>query len=219
MALRQGPDVLSGSIGGWTFSHNRGGRYVRQRVVPTNPSSAKQQLARASLSSSAKLWTTLTAVQRSQWAVYAQEHPVPNRLGEMITLSGFGWYCRANGLLRSIGLTVRSIPPDLETPPSLLTASGVIVAGGATVTVSYTATPLAAGHYLVLWQAPPSPGVTNPNFAQARLCGASAAAAASPQVMPLAMVIGTTNQSRCFAAVYNNQGLASPPLAFVVTGT
>jgi len=32
----------SGSIAGITFSHNRGGMYVRARAVPTNPGSPQQ---------------------------------------------------------------------------------------------------------------------------------------------------------------------------------
>lgn len=97
----------SGSLGGIVFSHNRGGQYMRNRSIPTNPNSIFQQTVRAAMASLAARWTdTLTAVQRLAWDTYAENVPLPNRVGDPINVGGLGMYVRSNVPRIQFGLAV-----------------------------------------------------------------------------------------------------------------
>jgi hypothetical protein len=87
----------SGSIGGLTFSHNKGGAYIRARTIPTNPMSAYQQAVRALMIQLVGAWSdTLTQDQRDAWAVYADNVLLPDKLGEPRKISGLNHYVRSN---------------------------------------------------------------------------------------------------------------------------
>jgi hypothetical protein len=91
----------SGSIGGTTFSHAKGGvMYQRARAIPVNPSSTYQVQIRNIVSGLASFWASaLTQAQRDTWDMYAQNVPVTNKLGDSITLSGQNWFIGANTLI------------------------------------------------------------------------------------------------------------------------
>lgn len=87
----------SGSLAGITISHNRGGMYLRRRAVPTNPNSVYQQAVRGFVNALSNHWiNTLTEVQREAWTTYANNVPMPNPLGDPITLTGLNHYIRSN---------------------------------------------------------------------------------------------------------------------------
>lgn len=87
----------SGSLGGITASHNKGGMYLRARAIPTDPASAYQTVMRQYMAQLANLWVnTLTADQRAAWETYAVNVTVPNALGDQINLSGLNHYVRSN---------------------------------------------------------------------------------------------------------------------------
>jgi hypothetical protein len=88
----------SGSVGGLTASHNKGGAYFRARVTPVNPATPRQNYARAALSGAVSAWSnTLTAAEREAWSAYAEAVPVTNTIGSTTTLTGqqqfIGQYC------------------------------------------------------------------------------------------------------------------------------
>lgn len=79
----------SGSIGGITYSHNRGGMYTRTRTTPVNPNTARQLEARANLAQASSAWSTLlTDTNRQAWTTYANGTPVVNALGAQLILTG-----------------------------------------------------------------------------------------------------------------------------------
>lgn len=87
----------SGSLGGTTFSHNKGGSYLRTRKVPTNPSTSQQQIVRNAMAVLAPRWgSVLTGAQREAWETYALNVLLPNRLGDMINVGGIGMFARGN---------------------------------------------------------------------------------------------------------------------------
>lgn len=107
--LKLGPAVsgISGSIGGTTFARNRYGAYARARTKPVNPNSTRQAAVRTIMSYCRTAWySTLTAVQRTQWALYANNVPMINRLGETINLSGYNQFCRSAAALQNAGLDI-----------------------------------------------------------------------------------------------------------------
>lgn len=88
---------LSGSLGGLTASHNKGGQYLRRRSVPTNPNTARQQAVRAKLTALTQAWNNvLTETQRQAWRDYAASTPRTDKLGQTITLTGQQWYIASN---------------------------------------------------------------------------------------------------------------------------
>ena len=94
----------SGSIAGMTFSHNRGGQYVRNRSTPTNPDSPAQQAIRAALASAVAQWKNLTDANRESWANYAANTPVVNRLGDSVFLTGQQQWIRTYTVATQAGL-------------------------------------------------------------------------------------------------------------------
>jgi hypothetical protein len=103
---------LSGSVGGVVAGHNKGGQYLRNRSIPVNPNSTRQQAQRNGFGAAAISWRSLTAGQRAAWESYASLTPVINRLGESITVSGFNMYQRTNAFLLGVGLAaITAAPP------------------------------------------------------------------------------------------------------------
>ena len=88
---------VSGSIGGATYSHNRGGLYVRARAIPTDPGSSFQIAVRNAMSTLTTRWkSTLTAANRAAWDTYALNTPVTDKFGDSILLSGQQHFIRSN---------------------------------------------------------------------------------------------------------------------------
>jgi len=109
---------MSGSLAGNTFARNRYGNYVRARTKPTNPKSARQVKIRGLMAELTTRWAqTLTAVQRTAWALYASNVSMLNRLGEVVNLSGYNHYIRSNMWRGDLGQTyVDAGPTTFELP-------------------------------------------------------------------------------------------------------
>lgn len=96
--------TASGSMGGQTASHNRGGQYLRARTVPTNPGTEQQQAIRTIFGNLATAWQTLTDAQRAAWKTYADNVPVLNKFGDPIYLTGQQMFVRCNSARIQAGL-------------------------------------------------------------------------------------------------------------------
>ena len=104
----------SGSVGGLTFSHNRGGQYTRARVTPTDPSSIRQQFMRATIGVLAPYWgQTLSAAQRSAWNLYADNVTWINPIGETIFLTGQQHFLRINTVRLQIAQAILDAAPTI----------------------------------------------------------------------------------------------------------
>lgn len=102
----------SGSIGGLTFSRNRGGKYIRSRATPTNPNTTFQQAVRGFLSDLTSKWNDLlTQAERDAWDLYAENVPLSNPLGEPRNVGGLGMYNRSNVPRLQAGLTRQDTAP------------------------------------------------------------------------------------------------------------
>lgn len=87
----------SGSLGGVTFSHNKGGQYMRARTTPTDPGTSFQTFVRTSMAQLVNLWVNvLTQLQRDQWDVYASQVPLLDQFGDARTVTGMNMYVRGN---------------------------------------------------------------------------------------------------------------------------
>lgn len=199
---------LSGSVGANTYSHNRGGSYVKRRGVPTNPNSARQQATRGWLANLAAAWKSLTSAQKNAWASFALAHPGTDSLGNTIARTGAQMYNALNSRLLDGGAAIVSDAPTVLEPGGLLTFS-VARTSATSITVTFTTTPLGAGIKMQLWMSVPCSGDRNPNMAQCRLVGYSAAAQASPWVatIPFSWAVGQT--ATFFGAVMGVDGQTS----------
>lgn len=120
----------SGSIGGQTFSHNRGGMYTRARAIPVNPNTTQQQTVRAVFGSLSQRWSqSLSDTQRDGWDSYAALTPVTNRLGDELILSGQQMYVRCNTLILQGSDTVVDDGPTIPGNAALQTVVGSDNAG------------------------------------------------------------------------------------------
>ena len=172
--------AASGSIGGTTFSHNKGGPYMRTRAIPTNPQTNAQTAQRSYIASASAGWRELVTVQHLAWVTWAQLHPAINALGNAVTLSGHQAFVQINARMLRDGQTPIAVPPIdvLPTPLTALTLTGDIGAGS--VEMTWTPTPLAATERIHFYAAVSnSLGVKNVN-SLLKYCGRSAVAAASP---------------------------------------
>lgn len=107
---------ISGSVAGTTFSRNRGGAYMRARVVPTNPNSPEQQAIRNAVNQLANQWTNvLSASVREAWELYAANVPILNPLGAPIYVSGMNHYIRSLAPRMAAGLTYVQDAPTIFT--------------------------------------------------------------------------------------------------------
>lgn len=87
----------SGSVAGLTYSRNAGGQYIRARSTPTDPATSYQQTVRAAVASLVNLWKdTLTAAQRAEWDLYAENVPLPDVFGDPKYRTGINHYVRSN---------------------------------------------------------------------------------------------------------------------------
>lgn len=87
----------SGSIGGLTASRNRGGPYLRARVVPVNPNTPFQQAIRGFVAGLTSRWgNILTPAEREAWDVYALNVPLPDTLGDPRNVGGMAMFIRSN---------------------------------------------------------------------------------------------------------------------------
>lgn len=87
----------SGSVGGITVAHNRGGLYMRARVIPTNPNTPAQVTVRNAMTILSTRWVeSLTPAQRDAWDLYAANVTKTNALGDQINVTGLNMYNRGN---------------------------------------------------------------------------------------------------------------------------
>ncbi|MEQ8945812.1 MAG: hypothetical protein RIC94_14815 [Phycisphaerales bacterium] len=126
-----------GSINGTTYARNRAGAYARNRSVPVNPGSPRQDVVRAAVGTLAARWRdTLTNGQREAWDVYALDTPRPNKVGDPINVGGLGMYVRGNVPRIQAGLSIVDNGPLLPGVPEVGLVSINTNAGGA-FTVDY----------------------------------------------------------------------------------
>lgn len=177
-----GPFVsqVSGSIGGTTFSRNRGGQYTRARAIPVTSTTPEALAAKARLSTASSAWQNLTAGQRDAWKFWATANPSINTLGMSIILTGQQAFVGNHTRMVLAGQTTLVAPPIIAAPVSLTSAVQDGDEGAGDVDLTFAATPLGASEYIWLLAC-----ITNSagiNYVQnlLRFCGVSAAAQTSP---------------------------------------
>lgn len=148
-----------GSAGGFTFSHNKGGAYIRNRVIPVNPNTPQQQVVKAILAALAVGWIdTLTQLQRDAWEVYAANVPRPSKIGGTQFLTGIAMFIRTNVPLLQAGGTAVLDGPTAFNVGTYTSPTFIATIPATTVSVGFDNTDAWAnesGSFLLLWGSRP----------------------------------------------------------------
>lgn len=167
----------SGSVGGVTSSRNRYGQYRRTRATPVNPATSFQAAVRARMQTNADGWKALTAVQREGWQALGLQMGRTDSMGQAYDLTGFAAYCSVNNNKMAAGDVIVADAPLYDPPAPLLTVTPTATI--ATLSVAYTATPLAANTRAFV-STSPMRSAGRSFESDYRLTSVTAAAAASP---------------------------------------
>ena len=213
----------SGSIGGTTLSHNRGGMYLRNRSIPVNPSSAFQQAVRNATGLLAAAWgATLTAAQRSAWEVYASNVPLVDVLGDARAVTGQNMYIRSNVPRIQAGIAIINTAPTnynlgSYTPPTVtFNATTDVAAVAFTNTDAWAA---AVGGFMLWWFSRPLGPAVNFHKGPFRYAGkidGAVSAPTSPQNVTLPYPIAVGQKVFGYCRVIQVDGRLSTP--FRVSG-
>lgn len=107
--------AISGSIGSTTYSRNRFGPYMRNKAIPTNPNTQRQDLFRSQFSSLVtRFKEVLTSAQVSGWSIFSKNSPKTDSLGSSYTPTAINSYVSINSLLLLAGLSVIDDAPAIS---------------------------------------------------------------------------------------------------------
>jgi hypothetical protein len=111
---------VRGTIAGQTFSRNKGGSYVRQKVSGTQPQTARQTAQRSILSQVSIAWANTEAATRALWYAYAENNPVLDVFGDSLKLNGAAVFAKLNAIRVTCGQAIIATPPVAEAPAAIL---------------------------------------------------------------------------------------------------
>ena len=210
----------SGSLNGIVFSHNRFGSYMRNRSIPVNPSSQRQQDVRAAFTSLAADWSeVLTQAQRDAWILYGQSVEVINRIGDPINLTGINMFIRSNTVLLQLGLPqVNDGPTEFSLPSVDPTVVATVSEATQLISVVFDDT-LAwvtedDAALAVLMASPKGPGVKfidGPMRFAGSILGDLALPPTSPATIAVPFAMAETQNSQIQARIIRADGRVSSP--------
>jgi hypothetical protein len=211
---------MRGTIAATTFTKNKAGAAMRNRVTPINRRSSGQTNQRQILSALSAQWRGLTAAQRTAWNSASASFPQTDALGQTIFLTGAQLYVRLNANLIVIGQSAITSPPSPVSFAVLTFTSITADASAGTIALAFSPT-VPAGFSMVVRATPPvSPGKTFIPSSAFRQIAVVAAAATSPQATGTAYttvfgaITGATGQ-KIFYEIFlvdNASGLAGIPV-------
>jgi hypothetical protein len=125
-------------IGGQVASKNRAGAYMRNKVTPVNPQTSRQSVVRNRLVSISQAWRGLTQIQRNNWNAAVGQFAKTDIFGNLKNPSGFNLFQRLNNNIISLGGSLITTVPALESLDSF--ASPVLTYTSGTPALSIAAT-------------------------------------------------------------------------------
>lgn len=121
--------ATSGKLNGSVAASNRGGAYLRNKGVTSNPQTVSQQANRSLFGSISSQFRSLTPEQINAWNVAAQDFPVIDRFGDTRYLSGLALFVQLNKNLADVGLPGIENPPAKQSFPAIATVNAVVNIG------------------------------------------------------------------------------------------
>lgn len=117
-------NAISGSIGGTTFAHTKGGTIARAKLRQTTKTKQNQLGLRNDMSRVRQAWRDLTEIQRVAWRTVALQLPRANRLGQHNVLSGYQLFMRTN-MDGRISSEVFTNHPSFTDPPAFISQAPI----------------------------------------------------------------------------------------------
>jgi hypothetical protein len=141
-----------GKLDGVVYSKNQYGAYVRNKVSPVQPQTARQTLVRERLTQLSKAYSTvLTDAARAAWSGFAKINPSVDIFGQPQAQTGIATYVRLNSVLFNVGSARIDVPPANLAVKALMSVNVTASAGPNAVSVGFTATPTGAAEMLYLF--------------------------------------------------------------------
>ena len=163
---------VRGSLAGTTFSRNRGGAYVRQKISPCQPITPFNSAARAIFKALSQRWATaLTDIQRIAWEAFAALHPYTNVFGDSLILSGIAIFQAVNRRARQCGEDwIDDVPLTFNVQDLGAVAATVTIDAGLPTTATLTPTsPMYGGIGLYVFSTLPARWTQKPQRPDFRL--------------------------------------------------
>lgn len=189
---------FSGSAGALTASHNRGGYYLRQRVIPVNPNSDAQRALRTTFSAAVVAYSGLSAVNRDGWKVWADNTPFTDSLGDPRPVTGQNAFIGSYTLKTQAGLAPVTAAPSTFNRGALGDVSlGSVMSGAGTYDITFDPTAewaTAVGGALLIFQGRPqnaSVSFYKGPFLFAAAVPGAAVAPTSPETVPTLYPLAT----------------------------
>ncbi len=88
-------DDASGSTGRLTWANGNGGLTMKEKPIPRNPKSTRQQAIRRSLATANTAWTSMTQSARASWDVWAKTLVKYDRLKNKLVINGWSAFSGA----------------------------------------------------------------------------------------------------------------------------
>ncbi len=208
----------SGSIGGITYSHNRGGLYTRARAIPVQPNTTQQQAVKGYFAQLAARWfEVLTQAQRDAWSAYSAAVPMPGPLGDLRDIGGRQMFQAANVLRLQSSLSVVDAGPVELYLPTFTAPTIAADASDDDCDVTFTNTDDWAGEVggamLIYISRPTNQGVLSfkgPYRYAGKIAGA-VSPPSSPATLTLPFPIGSTNRLYAKVGIVRADGRFSSP--------
>jgi len=142
---------ISGSIGCYTFAHNRGGPYVRLRNVQDKFSTPMANAVKGAMEQLSKIWRELPEADRAAWTTWASANPVVDTLGEKRVLTGSQAFFMLTWRTGTAAGKIATLPTGDGSPRALRAASVTASKAGNTAELSWSPAPLAANEMLSIF--------------------------------------------------------------------
>ncbi len=121
----------SGTSGGTTFAHNRGGAYARRWSKPVNAQTSRQTAMRSLWGAVAQMWGQLSQEEVNAWNSAGENVTVTDGFGNSHNMTGNTYFMRVNqNRTHGMGLPITRIPFPLVALPNISYNDAVIDMSG-----------------------------------------------------------------------------------------
>ena len=122
--------AIKGSVGGLTYTTNKGRHVCKRRSYPVRRHVGTQSLIRATLGWVTRQWGLAGAAIWAEWTAYAQSHLLPDKFGQPSQVSGFNWYVKLNmeQMIAADGVEIVCESPPVADP--IFTVNSIVASDG-----------------------------------------------------------------------------------------
>lgn len=98
---------IRGKLNGSVFNKSRNAYTLGRKPSPPKGATQAQSGTRVAFGQVQRTWRVLTEAEKQSWATVAANHPVRDRFGQLVYMSGYNWFIKANMFNVSIGASIR----------------------------------------------------------------------------------------------------------------